>query len=407
MISGAKTPFIEQAMAKEAVNNLAAVALGVTPDGTNPQTRKRQEVEWEGGDSIRYFVPELWPEPVDTAAIIDEALAVIRSHVSIPDREALVVALWALHTHALDAFDVTPRLLITSAQPRSGKTSMLTALTCLVARPLDLCAGNTKGILECLGYHPTLLIDDAPDLLRSAAAIIRNGRQRIGAKLVSYSSQMGLGTTSLFTPIAAAVEGKAPPVFSGRSIEMRIERLPRGQVFRRQTTYDPNLDKLPRKLARWAEERTGFLRDREWPQHAEQDDNWLPLIAIAADAGPEWEAKARAAMDHIRVQSGPTPLEMLLADIRTVMTDDRIRSADLAKLLAELEERPWGEWGKTGRPITTHKIASLLAQVNVRPRTLRFHTENGSGFNDKGYLYAQFATAFESYLGKPGATDAA
>src|SRR5207248_4837062 len=108
-----------------------------------------------------------------------------------------------------------------------------------------------------------------------------------------------------------------------------------------------------------------------------------------------------------RAQSSPTMIELMLSDIRVILTElavsplplfvpggkfimdrDRIRSADLARLLGELEGRPWQEWGRSGQPITQHALARLLAEANVRPSTHAFHTatQNGSPslIRDKG-----------------------
>src|SRR5215469_7577604 len=104
MTSGARTAITAEYFDSPAASD------SLTPARKSAVKGKPQQVGWDGPDVIRYFVPDLWPEPVDTAAILGEALSVIRAHVSIPEHEALVTALWALHTHALDAFEITPRL---------------------------------------------------------------------------------------------------------------------------------------------------------------------------------------------------------------------------------------------------------------------------------------------------------
>src|SRR5690242_19558556 len=84
------------------------------------------------------------------------------------------------------------------------------------------------------------------------------------------------------------------------------------------------------------------------------------------------------------------------------MDRDRIRSADLARLLAELEGRPWHEWGRSGQPITPHALARILSDAGIRPTTRQFHAAFKKGadgaFYDKGYLHDQFADAFARYL---------
>ena len=81
---------------------------------------------------------------------------------------------------------------------------------------------------------------------------------------------------------------------------------------------------------------------------------------------------------------------------------DRIRSIDLIEQLCILQHCRWSEHGKNGQPITPHALARILADANIHPAVLRFHTgdENGPGmsFSERGYLFTQFEQAFDRYL---------
>lgn len=71
--------------------------------------------------------PELSP--------LDLARAFIARYVALTDVQADAVALWAQHTHAMDAADSTPYLRITSDGPASGKTRLLEVCEQLVHNP--------------------------------------------------------------------------------------------------------------------------------------------------------------------------------------------------------------------------------------------------------------------------------
>jgi hypothetical protein len=87
---------------------------------------------------------------------------------------------------------------------------------------------------------------------------------------------------------------------------------------------------------------------------------------------------------------------MILRDIRDIFAArlgvDRLSSATLVDALGAMENRPWSEW-RNGKPITAAALARLLGPFGITPGTKR----HGSA-TFKGYLLADFADAFESYL---------
>ena len=62
-------------------------------------------------------------EPVDGAQLLGDLAAVVRRYLILDEHDAVALALWVVHTHAIDAVDITPYIAITSAEKRSGKTS--------------------------------------------------------------------------------------------------------------------------------------------------------------------------------------------------------------------------------------------------------------------------------------------
>lgn len=378
--------------------------------------------------------PEPWHEPVEAGMLLRRVCHAIAFHINMDPLLVLTVALWAMHTHRADELTKTPRLVIHSGRVASGKTTLLFILSCLVHRPLTICAAQPGSLLAAISQRPTLLIDDAAALLQSsreARVLIRNGCCRSAGRLLclapgsrgrpSAAKAPRPQAVELFTPIAVALDGDVPPVFAGRAIGIPLEPLPFNRAPRPLTPEAiDNFSEMGRMIARWAKDEDDAPADGDEIPGC-RDPNWRPLLAIAAAIGDEWTVRTTEAMKRVRTVSGTSELERLLSDIRTIIRDfragrcrltgpdrknigdyDRIRSIDLIQQLCTTESARWSEHGPTGQPITPHALARILAAADIRPGMLRFHTgdENGQGlaFNDRGYLFTQFNQAFERYL---------
>ena len=89
---------------------------------------------------------------------------------------------------------------------------------------------------------------------------------------------------------------------------------------------------------------------------------------------------------------------MALEDIRSLFQQrgnpDHLPSADIVTELLRLEERPWGALGKVEKPLTTNRLARLLAPYAIAPGTIRV----GANDTPKGYKREQFEDAWKRYL---------
>jgi hypothetical protein len=70
---------------------------------------------------------------VNGATLLNELRSFVCRYVVLSECQATVIALWVLHTHLMDSFDVTPYLDINSAEKQSGKTRLLEVLKVMVA----------------------------------------------------------------------------------------------------------------------------------------------------------------------------------------------------------------------------------------------------------------------------------
>jgi hypothetical protein len=179
----------------------------------------------------------------------------------------------------------------------------------------------------------------------------------------------------------------------------------------RQDTIDAEGADLRRQAARWAADALPALQqaDPDVPE-ALQDraaDCWRPLLAIAAAAGGEWPARARAAA----VALSGADLEdadigtQLLADIRPVLDDDNtqeevnrermIKTEVLLARLHEMVDRPWPAFGKHEKPLTSHKLARLLKPFGILSAG---QVTFPSGSRARAYRIEAFTDAFARYL---------
>jgi putative DNA primase/helicase len=335
--------------------------------------RRTQPAFAERGRTLALSSPEPWPEPVDGATLLNEMTAVIQRYVVLENGAGETVAFWVLHTHTLDACPISPRLAITSPDKNCGKTTLLEVIGRLVPHPLTSSNTSTAAIFRTIeAAHPTLLIDEADTFLYGKddmCGILNSGHRRSSAFVMRVVGEAHEPSKfSTWAATAIAMIGRLPSTLEDRSLPVRMRRRRHDEtVTRLRADSCPDLDLLARKAARWAADNIEALRgaDPDVPSSLQNRaaDNWRPLIAIADAAGGEWPARVRQIAEHTANAAEATQSEgvQALADIRTMFAEtntDRLKSADIAAVLANIEGRPWVERGANG-PLTRHRLAQI------------------------------------------------
>jgi putative DNA primase/helicase len=382
-----------------------------TLDKEVARARGQSEAEDSEDPSVAAFLadPEPWPEPVSGADLLDRLTEIMRAHLVLPSGAAESMALWVLHAHAYDSFDISPVLGVTSPTPECGKTTCLTLLGALVPRACPASNITAAALFRAVEkWRPTLLIDEADTFLRSGdelRGVLNSGHQRANAYVVrTTGDEHEPKRFRTWAPKAVALIGKLPATLASRAVHIELRRKTATECVEplRLDRLD-HLEPLRRQAARWAADNAISLRsaDPEMPEAllGRAADNWRPLLAIADLAGGGWPARARRVAQAIGGgRTEQTAGIMLLEDLKRVFAergDDRLRSADLAEALSALEDRPWPEWHQ-GKPITPRQIAKLLEPFDLTPGTIR--TTGGTA---KGYKLEQFTDAFARYLPTP------
>jgi hypothetical protein len=368
------------------------------------------------GRAITFFEIEPWSEVVDRAVLLDSIAEAIGNHVVMPDCSRYTGALWVVHSYLLDCFLVSPRLAVRSPVKQCGKTTLIDVLARLVWRPLstaNLTAAAAFRVVEA--YRPTLLVDEADTFLRDndeLRGIINSGHRRNGAVLRTVGDDHEPRSFATYSGCAIALIGNLPDTLHDRSVVIDLKRrLPSERIEPFRPDRARHLDDLARKAARWAKDHANRISEAhpEMPPgiYNREADNWRPLLAIADAAGGHWPERAgRAVMqNHNSIRDDDSRLVVLLTDIRTIFTEkdiDRLASADLAKALAELEGRPWAEYGKRGNPFSQNQLARLLKPLAIAPDSIRLE---GQLTTLKGYKLDQFTDAFARFLPPDGGSE--
>ena len=375
-------------------------------------SKRQPEVANGQGQPLDLPTPEPWPHPVDGAALLSEMTAAVLRYTVMEVGSAETVALWVLHAHAFDAFQISPRLGITSPEKRCGKSTALDVVQHLSPRPLPTVNTTAAAIFRTIeAARPTLLIDEADTFLNNnedIRGVLNSGHRRSGAfalRLVGDNHEPRQFST--WAAVAIALIGKLPDTLQDRALLIRMRRRLSSEAitpFRADRTDDLRI--LARKAARWANDNLEALRAMDPaipPTITNRDaDNWRPLIAIADAAGGEWPAHARVIAETMvdKAEGDENSVKtLLLEDIRSVFATksvDKLPSAELVEALLAMKDRPWPELGRAAKPITQNKLAGLLKDFGIRPCNVWVGAKPL-----KGYGRGQFEDAFARYLSDP------
>lgn len=360
------------------------------------------------GKELLLHEPDPWLDPVDGAELLDELVAAFARHVVLPPGGPVACALWVLHSHTLDASSVSPILVASSAEMRSGKSTLLDLLAALTPRALVASNISPSAVFRAVEkYGPTLLVDEGDTFLRDneeLRGLLNSGHTRRRSAVVrTVGTQFEPRVFSTWGAKAIALIGRLPATLEDRAIVLRMRRrAPREKVEPLRRDRMEIFDSLLRRAVRWGADNLDALRGANPAVPAELNDrasdNWRPLLAIADQVGGEWPERARQTAraisrpDQEAESSAGIQLLSDLRDLFAVRRVERLPSVEIAGALSAMEDRPWAEW-RQGKPITPVQLARLLKAHEICPRTVRSGDETF-----KGYELSWFQDAFIRYL---------
>ena len=349
---------------------------------------------------------ELWPDPVDTKALLNELMTQLKRYVVMHDDASVAIVLWVMFAWVHNIAVHSPYLVFVSAEGDCGKTTACDVVKFLSPRGhsgTELTAASIYRFVDRV--RPTLIIDDADTLFKRKPDLVTivNAAWTRGTKIPRQGSG---GLTYWFDPfspkVIAGVKLALLRTTMTRTISVKIvPKLPEEKVEDFDHVDDDTFLTLRRKLTRWAADNVEALKGARPvlpPGFTNRlRMNWLLQLAIADLAGGDWPKLARrAAIRLARERREPSVgirgLEMFRVLFATHGTE--ITSADVQRWFAADQDDEWAEFNGPGRPITKRQIALLIADYGINPGVI--HPRGSKA--DRGYKEEWFADAFARYL---------
>jgi hypothetical protein len=393
------------------VRNDTAKRLGV-PIKTLDDAVKAVRVERNVVSSLPFTEHEPAFDPVDPALLMTEISRAIRTHIVLTEEQADASTLWAVQTHLTDVADVSPILLISAPERACAKTLLQQLLGRLVYRALFASNASTSALFRSIEkWGATLMIDEADTFFRDNSELhgmVNAGYKKGGFVLRSEAS--GDSFEPKIFPVYAAkciagisLPKHLPDATMSRGVVINMRRKMVHEKVERMRNLDEELfERLGSQIARFAQDYAHQIRMTR-PQLPDElsdraQDNWEPLLAIAACAGDAWLKRAISAALSLSAaaEEKSSPSNDLLADIKVVLVSwDRntIKTMELIDKLTGDADMGWDTYNR-GKPLTPRQLAKLLEPYGIKPKTVR----QKDGTTPKGYDRADFWDAFERYL---------
>lgn len=342
------------------------------------------------------------------------------------------LTLWAVHTHLVRETYTTPRLLLDSPAPGSGKTTVLDHLQRLGFKPVQAASLSSPSLLaRLLEREPrTILIDEVDRTLNPKTegvgellAVLNSG-YRHGATRPVLSQQKVDGVTewvpvemSTYGPVAMA--GNAPDLPDDtRSRCIRVLLLPdlEGTVMDSDwQDIEPDALALRDIIAAWADMERETVKAMRLDYTAlgldqlkgRNRERWSPLLKVAIAAGGPWTERC---IELVRADLEEQQLDreeglqregrhvMLLRDIAHVWPSgaDFLATGELLNRLRMHAPDRWGMQCTYGE-----LKAQGMGRMMVKHFKVRADRQT-SGDRARGYFLADLMQVFGAFGLNPG-----
>ncbi len=335
-----------------------------------------------------------------------------------------LLTLWAAHCHFVAQVGTTPRLLVTSPLPESGKTTCLEHLERLTPNAVQMGSVSSGAMLARLVStgDAVLLIDEADRNLRpdregvpELLAILNSGYKRGATRPTTVpdgSNGWRVEKLPTFAPVAlAGITPNLPADTATRTVRLTI--LPDSDGLAEDSDWEMIEDQalaVGQALADWAA--TVSLPRPDLPEsvRGRAKERWRPLFRVAHAAGGDWPARClaliareAAELDHDKemgVTSQPLAVA-LLADVvaQWPLDVEAWQTQAMAQALAMRIPERWGPSPQYPQGLTVQRIGRHLSK-NFQLRT----GKDAAGLK-VGYYRAQvFDAARRIGLTPPGET---
>ncbi|EUA14895.1 hypothetical protein I546_1144 [Mycobacterium kansasii 732] len=359
------------------------------------------------------------------SAVMNAVRAWYERFIAVTDDDDLdILTLWTVHTHLVRELVTTPRLLIDSVVPGSGKTTVLDHFNRLCHHPIQAALLSSSALLPRLleSDMRTVLLDEVDRSLRPDKSDVQdliavlNSGYRLGATrpvLVQVDGQWEAQEMSTFAPVAMAGNSPhLPPDTLSRSIRILLMPDLHGCIEDSDwELWEDDAAELHKSIVEW----TGSVSERiretavDLPERCigRLREKWRPMKRIAVLAGGRWPAVVDAlieksiAEDDLEREAGLKALPpgmVLLKDLYDAWPndDDFLSSKEIVDLLIEHNPDFWDAGSGYGRAINAQRLGRMLNQA------AKIHSVRERRNGPRGFKRTQFQLAWDSTRYRPG-----
>lgn len=379
-------------------------------------------------------VPPVPPVAPDLGEALGEVSNWLKRFLYIVDPGSYdLLALWIAHTWLIEDLYSTPRLLLSSPVPGSGKTTALEHIERLGRpdpRPSKMGNSATAALLaRLIDQGPRILLLDEADRsldpkdpgTPARLGILNTGYKRGGNHTIldQVGNRWEPREIATFAPVVIAGNSpRLPDDTLDRCIEIGL--LPDLEGTTEDSDWEeiePEAQALQEKLGQaieGARPKLGETRKVSLPPNCRGRDKerWRPIKQLAALAGSEWEARtdqliqsdlqrkaeARESGDKVR-----PPWVVLLEHLSAYYSENPgfAPTKTLLEWLVQRYPSHWGEESSSGRVLSDQRLGSLLSTK------YRIHSQRPDSRGSRGYTEQQFREAWKSLGIRPPATEPA
>lgn len=330
-----------------------------------------------------------------------------------------VLALWTLHTWAIEQSWTTPRLLITAPLPASGKTTVLDHLSRLCKAPRMMANAPTKALSARLAHGSTLLLDESDkwgngEDVRALFGIVNSGYKRGGTYVVLEPDETGKYVPTDFPVFGAVAFAGISPNLPDDTLtrSLTVHLLPDVNGVAEESDWEAGIEaearSLRARIEAWAREaqlsQTEVLPDGVTGRLREV---WRPLQRVADQIGGDWPERCRALAERHRdnlaalLDDGvrnERPHMNLMRDLFGVWPAEDgahrgfVQAEVLVELLRKHSPESWGSAQRDRDPLTIQRMGRMLA-TNFNITTDRVRR---NGTQERGYYEHRFQPAWRA-----------
>lgn len=362
-----------------------------------------------------------------TGTILDQVHAWLERFIcTVADEDLELLAMWAVHTHLCHETYTTPRLILDSSVPGSGKTTVLDHFSRLCLHPIQMAALSSPALLTRMldAGTRTILIDEAdrslsPDKegVGELIAVLNSGYRRGGTRPVLVPVKGGgwdAAEMPTFAPVVMAGNNpNLPDDTKSRSIRVLLMPDIDGRIEDSDwELYEDDARALGERVATWADLVREDVRTTrpDLPEivRGRARERWAPLKRVADANGGRWPALVdRLAVQDVQqieaekeeglVQQRPavvllSHLHEMWREGETFIPTDRV----IDRLVGNHPD-VWGDSSSFGKRLTPQRLGRMLVSA------YNIHSDRPEATGPRGYLRANLATAFRRFrLDLPG-----